>query len=118
LNDLAPHITRQRLLIEGLYATRVDRAFVESYMRELAEHLGLRAYGTPIVHAPEGAGKNENEGFDAFMPLVDSGISLYVWTESAFFATVLFTCKHFDEANALAFTAQRFDATALEHRSF
>ena len=77
MRDLAADIVRQRLLIEGLYSVGVDRDSVERYLVDLALHLNLRTYGTPIVHAPGGAGKDSNEGFDAFIPLIDSGISLY-----------------------------------------
>ena len=118
MKDLAPDIIRQRLLIEGRYAIDVDSAAVEKYLVRVAAHLDLRTYGLPIVHAPGGAGKNENEGFDAFIPLIDSGISLYVWSKKRFFATVLFTCKAFDEQRALEFTREYFKATALEYRSF
>lgn len=77
MRDLAPEIVRQRLPIEGLYSINVDREFVESFMLDIASHLELRTYGCPIIHAP-GVGKEENEGFDAFISLTDSGISLYV----------------------------------------
>jgi hypothetical protein len=118
MRDLAPDIVRQRLLIEGRYDADIDAAIVERYLVELAAGLGLRTYGRPIVHAPGGAGKDENEGFDAFIPLIDSGISLYVWTRKRFFATVLFTCKAFEVEAALAFTRGFFRASELEHRSF
>lgn len=118
MKDLAPDIVRQRLLIEGLYSRDVDQAAVESYLIDVAAHLGLRTYGKPIVHAPGGAGKHENQGFDAFIPLIDSGISLYVWSEKRFFATVLFTCKSFDLNAALRFTRAFFQASELEHRQF
>ena len=118
MKDLAPDIVRQRLLIEGLYSVNVDRAVVESYLIGVAAHLGLRTYGTPIVHAPGGTGKDDNEGFDAFIPLIDSGISLYVWTRKQFFAAVLFTCKSFDTNAALRFTREFFAAGELEHRPF
>jgi S-adenosylmethionine/arginine decarboxylase-like enzyme len=118
MRDLAPEITRQRLLMEGRYTCLVDRAAVERYLIELAGHLELRTYGDPVVHSPGGAGKEENQGFDAFIPLVDSGISLYVWSERRFFAVVLFTCKRFDEERALDFTRQFFSAAELEYRSF
>lgn len=78
MKDLAPKILRQRLLIEGIYSIEVDREFVESFLLGIASHLGLRTYGSPMIHAPGGLGKEENEGFDAFVPLIDSGISLYV----------------------------------------
>jgi S-adenosylmethionine/arginine decarboxylase-like enzyme len=118
MKDLAPSILRQRLLIEGLYAADIDRDSVESYLTDLAAHLNLRTYGKPIIHAPGGLGKAENEGFDAFIPLIDSGISLYVWSEAKFFATVLFTCKAFDVESALSYTQEHFQATELVHQSF
>ncbi len=116
MKDLAPDIVRQRLLIEGLYSRDVEHADVEAYLIDVAAHLGLRTYGKPIVHAPGGTA--ENHGFDAFIPLFDSGISLYVWTQKRFFASVLFTCKRFDVNEALRFTRIFFAATELEHRPF
>jgi S-adenosylmethionine decarboxylase len=118
MRDLAPDIVRQRLLIEGRYSVDLDNAAVENYLLGVAAHLGLRAYGNPIVHAPGGAGKDDNEGFDAFIPLIDSGISVYVWSRQRFFAAVLFTCKGFDVEAALEFTGDFFGAPEIEHRSF
>jgi hypothetical protein len=118
MRDLAPDITRQRLLIEGRFDAAIDAAAVSRYLAELAAHLELRTYGAPIVHAPAGAGKADNEGFDAFIPLIDSGISLYVWSAKRFFAVVLFTCKRFDVDAAVAFTQRFFDSQAVEHCSF
>jgi S-adenosylmethionine/arginine decarboxylase-like enzyme len=118
MRDLAPDIVRQRLLIEGLYIREIDRAAVVEYLTGVASHLGLRTYGQPVVHAPGGEGSAENQGFDAFIPLIDSGISLYVWTEKRFFAAVLFTCKRFDVNAALNFTRQYFAASDIEHRQF
>jgi hypothetical protein len=118
MRDLAPDIVRQRLLIEGIYSAEIDRAAVERYLIDVAAHLSLRTYGQPIVHAPGGAGKDDNEGFDAFIPLIDSGISLYVWTKKRFFATVLFTCKEFSTDKALSFTREFFKTEALESRAF
>jgi S-adenosylmethionine decarboxylase len=118
MKDLAPDIFRQRLLIEGWYTADIDRAAVEKYLVDVAAELGLRAYGTPIVHAPGGLGKAENEGYDAFIPLIDSGISLYVWSARRFFAAVLFTCKRFDVERALSFTQQHFRSAELAHQSF
>ena len=118
MRDLAPDIVRQRLLIEGLFARDISRADVERYLVGIAAHLSLRTYGNPIVHAPGGAGKDENEGFDAFIPLIDSGISLYVWSKPKFFAAVLFTCKRFDVGRALDFTRTHFGVAEVEHREF
>ena len=118
MKDLAPDIVRQRLLIEGIYSASVSREMVESYLLGVASHLDLRTYGSPIVHAPGGLGKEENEGFDAFIPLIDSGISLYVWSSVKFFAVVLFTCKTFDTERALSYTTEYFGASEIEHQLF
>ena len=118
MRDLAPDILRQRLLLEGYYTVRVNRTAVEGFLTGIAGNLGLRTYGAPIVHTPDGLGKAENQGFDAFIPLIDSGISLYVWSARQFFAAVLFTCKSFDVSQALDFTRHYFGAQELVYREF
>jgi hypothetical protein len=86
----------------------------------LAAHLGLRTYGEPIIFSPaSGMGREENAGFDAFVPLIDSGISLYVWSQARFFSTVLYTCKGFDEQAAIDFTRDFFAvASEMVNASF
>jgi hypothetical protein len=71
MRDLAPDITRQRLLLEGFFSAPVDRDSVENYLVGITAHLNLPTYGTPIIHSPSGDGKPENAGFDAFIPLID-----------------------------------------------
>jgi len=68
---------------------------IRRFLRDLPADLDLRAYGNATVHAPSGVGRDSNSGYDAFVPLIDSGISLYVWTSSRFLALVIFTCKAF-----------------------
>jgi S-adenosylmethionine decarboxylase len=118
VRDLAPHILRQRLLLEGYYTVPVDRGIVEGFLTGIAAKLELRTYGAPIIHSPGGIGKPENQGFDAFIPLIDSGISLYVWSARQFFAAVLFTCKSFEVSHALDFTREYFCTRELEFREF
>ena len=117
MRDLAPGIVRQRLLVEGFFTVRLDGEAVAGYLTGIAAHLGLKAYGPPQVHSPQGLGMAQNAGFDAFMPLVDSGISLYVWSAQAFFAAVLFTCKRFEVQSALAFTRDYFGSAELSSAS-
>lgn len=116
--DLAPEVTRQRLLIEGYYTVDVDEVRVGDYLHGIAEHLGLRTYGRLAIFAPAGQGRGENQGFDAFLPLIDSGISLYVWTGPRFLASVLFTCKTFDEQAAIDYTRDFFKLGAFKAQAF
>lgn len=118
MKDLAPDITRQRLLIEGLYSGDMDEDRVSDYLVGIAHELGLRTYGEPMIHAPQGIGRQANQGFDAFIPLIDSGIALYVWTGSRFFSAVLYTCKSFDTKTAIDFTNGFFRCAEIEALSF
>src|SRR5262245_10602371 len=103
--NIAPDIFRQRLLIEGYWTIDVNREVVRKYLFELAATLDHRTHGDAIVFSPGiGMGKEENAGFDAFLPLIDSGISGYFWSKVKFFSVVLYTCKGFDADIAVDFS--------------
>jgi S-adenosylmethionine decarboxylase len=111
MRNLAPDIFRQRLLIEGFYSGEMTRERLRDYLTGIASHLDLRTYADPTIFAPaEGMGRAENAGFDAFVPLIDSGISAYIWSSSQFFSVLLYTCKGFDEAAAVGYTRTSFRA--------
>lgn len=109
MKDMAPNIYRQRFLIEGYYTMDILRSDVERLLRNLASHLELKIYGDPVVYSPGGDGKDENQGYDAFVPLIDSGISAYIWTSFNFFSIVLYSCKNFDEVKAETFIRDFFN---------
>ena len=112
MRDLAPDIFRQRLLIEGYYSGEMTADRVREFLLGAAAHLKLRTYADPIVFSPaEGMGREENAGFDAFVPLIDSGISAYIWSQAAFFSVLLYTCKGFDENAAEEFTRKFFSVS-------
>jgi len=96
-----PPIYRQRLLMEALYTIEADQAEVGDYLLGLARELGLRVCGKPIMRSPAGEGKAENQGFDAFVPLVDSGMSAYVWSAANLISVLVYSCKRFEPQKAL-----------------
>lgn len=119
MTKLAPHIIRQRLLIEAFFSIEVDREVISDYLLRVAKHLNLRTYAEPTIYSPDGMGKGENQGYDAFIPLIDSGISLYVWTTEKFMSVVFYTCKNFSEDQALSFTTDFFGIKdKVEFKSF
>jgi S-adenosylmethionine/arginine decarboxylase-like enzyme len=118
MQDIAPQIVRQRLLIECTYTIAVDRQKVQEYLLGLTQHLNLRVYGEPIIHSPGGEGKEINQGFDAFIPLIDSGIALYVWSNEKFMSCVIYTCKHFSVDSAVQFTKDFFVSQNLVSEEF
>jgi hypothetical protein len=107
LKDLAPSILRKRLLVEGFFSGELSEARVREFLLDLSKRLGLRTYGEPVVYAPaSGMGRDENAGFDAFVPLIDSGISAYFWTGPRFFSVLIYTCKDFDDVAAVDATRE------------
>lgn len=110
--NLAPDIVRQRLLIEGFWTIEVNESVIRQYLLDLAQHLDLRVYSEPVIFAPSsGMGREDNAGWDAFVPLIDSGISGYFWARRRFLSVVLYTCKEFDGARAVDFTRAAFGMT-------
>lgn len=115
---IAPHIFRKRLLIEGFFNIIVDEKTILDFFAFITSSLKLKTYGDPIVHATSGAGKESNQGYDAFVPLIDSGIYLAVWSNQKFLSLVMYTCKDFDEKEALTLTKDYFTLTEFEHKLF
>jgi S-adenosylmethionine decarboxylase len=118
MRDLAPDIVRQRILIEGHYTVDVDQDVIREFFAHITTGLDLRTYDVPVIFAPGGEGRHGNEGYDAFVPLIDSGISLYVWTGPRFLSTVAFTCKAFDSDAAVEATREFFAMSEVEHAVF
>ena len=108
--NIAPDVFRQRLLIESFYDIPIEEATIKEYLLGLAASLDLKTYADPIIFSPaSGMGKDENAGFDAFVPLIDSGISLYIWTKHKFFSVLVYTCKGFDQEKAEKYSRDFFN---------
>lgn len=116
--ELAPEIFRKRLLVEGFFTGEVTDKTIVEFFAWLTQRLSLRTYGDPIVHATSGVGKELNQGYDAFVPLIDSGIYLAVWSNQKFLSLIIYTCKDFDEAKALQLTSEFFSLTTHVHKLF
>lgn len=118
MENIAPDVKRQRLLMEGFFSIDVDKNRIQDYFNQITNHLNLRMYGAPIIFSPVGEGKEENQGYDAFVPLIDSGISIYVWSNAKFFSIIIYTCKNFDKKIAVKFTKNFFKAKKVVFESF
>jgi hypothetical protein len=115
---IAPEVLRQRLLIEGYFTIEVDRERVNDYFKTITQGMNFSAYAEPIVFSPAGKGKDINQGYDAFIPLIDSGIALYIWTNARFFSVVIYTCKSFDADEAIRLTTKFFRADEIQTLEF
>ena len=118
LTNIAPDIFRKRLLIEGYFQADVSEEMVGEYFAHITGGLGLRTYGPPIIHRTSGAGKDINEGFDGFVPLIDSGIYIGVWVNPKFLSTIIYTCGEFDENKAVKIVKDFFEMSELQSAIF
>ena len=118
MKNIAPDIFRKRLIIEGYYNIEVTEDTIKKFFSYITDNLSLRTYGAPIVHASNGFGKEVNQGYDAFVPLIYSGIYLGVWLNRKFLSMVMYTCKDFDGFEAVRRTKLFFQINRIEHESF
>jgi hypothetical protein len=118
MTTIAPDIFRKRLLIEGFYTININEQKLVDYFEYITKELSLRTYGEPVVHQTSGVGKEQNQGYDAFAPLVDSGIYIGVWTNRKFLSLILYTCKDFDDSLAVEKTKGFFQLSESEHQRF
>ncbi len=118
LTSIAPDIFRKRLLIEGYFKTEVTEDKLKAFFSLITTGLGLRTYGEPIIHQTGGKGKAVNQGFDAFVPLIDSGIYIGVWTNAKFLSTILYTCAEFDAEKAVILVKDFFQFSDFQSAIF
>lgn len=118
LTNIAPEIFRKRLLIEGYFSDEVTEDSLRRYFSRITSELGLRTYGDPIIHRTSGEGKDINEGFDGFVPLVDSGIYIGVWVKPKFLSTIIYTCGEFDADKAVTLVEEIFGLSDFQSAIF
>ena len=118
MKTLAPEIFRKRQLLEGYFDREVNESVLVEFFAFLTNGLALRTYGAPIIHATSGQGKDSNQGYDAFVPLIDSGIYVAIWSNQKFLSVVLYTCKDFDERKAAELVREFFNIKEIEYKLF
>jgi hypothetical protein len=118
LTNIAPEIFRKRLLVEGYFDVEVNEESLRDYFSRITTGLGLRTYGEPIIHKTSGAGKEVNEGFDGFVPLIDSGIYISVWVNPKFLSTIIYTCGEFDADKAVSLVKEIFRLSDFQSAIF
>jgi len=118
MKDLAPNIKRQRLLIEGIYKIDSDEDVIKRFFKTITDGLKLRTYGPPTIHCADGMGKGVNSGYDAFVPLIDSGIYLGDWTGEKFLSMIIYTCKEFNSEKAIEITKEFWGIDEIASHEF
>jgi len=102
--DLAPDITRQRLVIEGTIHDTFTPEDMTRYCNELSKVLKMTPITSPMCnHSPR-------YGWCAFMHWEESGMHVYSWDSRSpnFFSIDIYTCKKFEVDHAINYTQEFF----------
>lgn len=112
MNDLAPSIHRQRLVIEGVPQRVITPVKIIDYLSGLSDVLEMRALMLPVTHS------SPKFGWAGWIHWETSGAHFYAWDAPLFFSVDIYTCKPFDDEKAVKFTQDTFDAEIIVHQSF
>jgi S-adenosylmethionine/arginine decarboxylase-like enzyme len=110
LQDFAPHIYRQRLVIEGLADQVITAEDIEKYLSQLSVELDMVELLTPVTH------RSDAYGWAGWIHWETSGAHFYAWENPIFFSVDIYTCKSFSAEAAVAFTKSFFGATEIDSR--
>lgn len=111
--DLAPAITRQRLVIEGTPREPIADGRIRRYLSELSSVCGMKPLMEPATH------RSDTHGWAGWIHWENSGAHFYAWDEPMlFFSVDIYTCKRFDAVAATKFTRDFFDAVEVVAKEF
>ena len=104
--DLAPTITRRRLVIECIHNQNFDEKKIYDYMVELSNVMDMTIVTMPTTN------NVEDYGFSAYMSWKESGMHVYTWNETEerpnFMSIDIYTCKDFEIKDVIDFTRLTF----------
>jgi len=113
VNDLAPSIYRQRLVVEGTCRRAIDEGAIREYLRRLSDVCGMRALIEPVTH------RSEKYGWAGWIHWETSGAHFYAWdVPRLFFSVDVYACKPFSADAVVELTREWFDATDVVCKEF
>lgn len=102
--DLAPEITRQRLILEGTLHNPFSPQDMTVYCKEMTKVLDMKMVTSPMCnHSPQ-------YGWCAYTHWEESGMHIYSWDDRSpsFFSIDIYTCKKFNVEDAVKYTQEFF----------
>ena len=111
--DLAPMITRQRLVVEGYPTFRITDEHIKDYLSQLSVVTDMITLIEPVTHV------SDLYGWAGWIHWETSGAHFYSWERPVtFFSVDIYTCKAFDPAKVVAFTERYFRTTHIVAKEF
>ncbi|MEU4244587.1 S-adenosylmethionine decarboxylase [Actinoplanes sp. NPDC026619] len=111
--DLAPMITRQRLVVEGYPTFVITDEHIKDYLSKLSIVTDMITIIEPVTHV------SDLYGWAGWIHWETSGAHFYSWERPlSFFSVDIYTCKAFDPAKVVEFTEQYFRTTEIVAKGF
>ena len=111
--DLAPMITRQRLVVEGHPSFVITDRHIRDYLGELSAVTDMITLIEPVTHV------SELYGWAGWIHWETSGAHFYSWERPvSFFSVDIYTCKAFDPRPVVEFTGRYFRTTEIVAKEF
>ena len=111
--DLAPMITRQRLVVEGYPTFTITDEHIKDYLSRLSVVTDMITLIEPVTHV------SDLYGWAGWIHWETSGAHFYSWERPVtFFSVDIYTCKAFDPAKVVAFTERYFRTTQIVAKEF
>lgn len=103
--NLAPNLTRQRLIIEGTTEKIVEPEQIKAYLLELAKVTDMEVLSEPFAYSAH------EMGYGGWIHWKSSGSHFYSYpTEPPLFTVDIYTCKPLPVEAAVEFTKKHLNA--------
>lgn len=112
MQDLAPTIHRQRLVIEGYPKQTITSKNIKEYLSGLSRVINMKRLNQPVTH------RSDKFGWAGWIHWETSGAHFYAWEEPLFYSVDIYTCKAFDPIVAVNFTKKFFSSDHVEYKEF
>ncbi len=113
VQDLAPEIYRQRMVVEGLVNEPIDAESIKGYLSQLSKAIDMVELIEPVTH------QSPLYGWAGWIHWETSGAHFYAWDEPRlFFSVDVYACKPFSAETVVELTTEWFGATRVVHKEF
>jgi len=113
MEDLAPEIYRQRLVIEGYPREAINDKQIKTYLSQLSNEIDMHELLEPVTH------RSDRFGWAGWIHWETSGAHFYAWEQPRlFFSVDIYTCKQFSPDRAVKFTEDFFKTDRIAFKEF
>ena len=110
--DLAPSITRRRLVIECIHNNTFNKDIIYNYMVNLSSVMNMSIVSMPTFNY------EKEYGLSSYMCWKESGMHVYTWNKTStrpnFMSIDIYTCKDFDINEVINYTTIYFKNNITE----